>query len=124
MKHKNPVDGLIEALENIGKHDTGLGFQASRALKEYREAEPVVKTKALIICCDDWEGVYLGGKLVSEMHDHAAYDSLWFLKFAEKHNLNSSDIITHHLGVTDAEMVQKYGNMPDDIKKFIGKYGE
>lgn len=81
--------------------------------------------RAVLLTTDDWEGLYLDGKLIDQGHTIEEGDSLYYLKLAERYNLNSSDFYMEHLeDCPDSEMVLNIGGFPDKLNDLQGNYGE
>lgn len=57
---------------------------------------------------DDWEGIYIDGKLVSEGHSH---DTVEAIKLALKHTITSVET-----KYADSKWLDDEGNLPTDLR--------
>lgn len=78
--------------------------------------------RAICLESDDWCGIYLDGVLQLEGHRLTDGTDLFFLVFAEKHGLHSSDFKFDTLSSEDNQMAHELGGYPVKLTDFNGKY--
>ena len=88
--------------------------------------EPLSENKkrksVLILFADDWEGLYVDGKLIEENHTLGEGDPLFLLKLSEKHNFISSDITLENIIEDDERELAQVGCLPQNLSELKGKY--
>ena len=78
--------------------------------------------RAVCLESDDWCGIYLDGVLQLEGHRLTDGTDLFFLRFAEMHNLKSTDFKFDTLEAEDNEVTHKLGGYPKKLLSFIHRY--
>jgi hypothetical protein len=83
--------------------------------------------RAVVVKADDWEGLYVGGKLVDEGHtlNEGEERIIYFLQLADKYKFDLK--LTEFISLSD-EMIQKVeeeGNLPENLHEALGlTYGD
>ena len=77
-----------------------------------------------LIVADDWEGLYIDGKLKDEGHtlNEGEDRAIYFAKLAIKYDFELSDLKHRDLYDEDKKHLNEYGNLPKDIKDLFGNY--
>lgn len=82
------------------------------------------KDNVKVIKADDWEGLYINGKLIDEGHTLNEGDErvLYFADLAKRCNFDLSHIKFYWIDDEDEQHLENLGNFPEDIDKLIGDY--
>lgn len=82
--------------------------------------------KAILIQSDDWEGLYVDGKLVDEGHtlNQGSSRVKYFGKLAKKYDFNLDKMKEIYLENDDIEDTENKGNFPKLLNGFIHNYKE
>jgi hypothetical protein len=82
--------------------------------------------KAILLKSDDWEGLYINGKLVEEGHTlNQGYSRIkHFIKLAKTYDFDLDEIKEEYLNGADIFMTEDMGNFPEDINGFSGDYSK
>jgi hypothetical protein len=78
--------------------------------------------KVHLLETDDWQGLYIDGKLITEGHKVGEGDPLYLLKTAEMYGFTHKDVTWAWLTEEDDDMVYENGCMPQDILEFNKRY--
>lgn len=74
--------------------------------------------KAILIDSEDWEGLFVNGKLVEEGHTlNQGYNRInYFKKLAKKYNFNLYELESGFVTPEYQIELENYGGFPDNIK--------
>jgi hypothetical protein len=78
--------------------------------------------RATLLGANDWEGLYIDGKLVVEAHRIGGPNRFYFMEIAEKYNLKRKDFQVKDLEDSDRDSVEERGSMPEFITDFEHDY--
>lgn len=80
--------------------------------------------KAILLQCDDWEGLYINGKLVEEGHTLNQSESRvkYFVNLSKQYNFNLEDMQELYLYEDDEQWVMDIGSFPNNIHDFKDDY--
>jgi hypothetical protein len=81
----------------------------------------------LILQADDWEGLFIDGKLIDEDHELGECDidsELYLLKKSEEYNFTSKDVTVKFVDDEDEKYLNSFGSFPPTLDKLKGKYYE
>jgi len=80
--------------------------------------------KAILLISDDWEGLYINGKLVEEGHTlNQGYSRIkHFTKLAKTYDFDLDEMKEEYLCGADIFMTEDIGSFPVDINEFSGNY--
>jgi predicted RNA-binding protein with EMAP domain len=80
--------------------------------------------KAILLKSDDWEGLYINGKLVEEGHTlNQGYSRIkHFVKLAKTYDFDLEEMQEEYLNGEDITMTEDMGNFPEDINEFVENY--
>lgn len=73
--------------------------------------------KAILIGLDDWEGLYINGKLVEEGHTlNQGYNRFkYFQQLAKEYNFSLDELESAYVTPEYQEELEDIGGFPDDI---------
>lgn len=73
--------------------------------------------KAILIGSEDWEGLYVNGKLVEEGHTlNQGYNRInYFKKLAKKYNFSLDELESGYVTPEYGEELEDIGSFPTDI---------
>lgn len=76
--------------------------------------------KAILVQADDWEGLYIDGKLVEEGHtlNEGKSRIRYFFKLAEQYDFNLKNMGEIYLNNHDITWTEDTGSFPKDIMEF------
>jgi hypothetical protein len=79
--------------------------------------------KAILVKADDWEGLFINGKLTKEGHtlNEGTSRIKYFLKLAKEHNFDLEEMKEVYVNDEDEEWLNDYG-FPDDLSTLSGDY--
>lgn len=83
-----------------------------------------IKKRVVILKSDDWGGIYVDAKLVSEGHSFNNGDNLLLLKLSEQFNFTSNDVISEYMNLEDIETTEANGSFPQNLYDLKGNYDE
>lgn len=80
--------------------------------------------KAILLWSDDWEGLYVNGKLVDEGHtlNEGVSRTKYFVKLALLYNFVLEDMQEILICETDDINTKDSGSFPKNIDEFVGDY--
>jgi hypothetical protein len=80
--------------------------------------------KVILVCSEDWEGLYINGKLVKEGHtlNEGTSRIKYFLKLSKEYDFDLDDMKEVSLSEDDEIITQDVGNYPEDIEDFVEDY--
>ena len=78
--------------------------------------------KVDILRADDWEAIYINGKLIRQGHTIECGEKLYLLELAEEYNFKSTDVTIRDITQEDEEMLHRLGIFPQDINELNGIY--
>ncbi len=81
-----------------------------------------LRPKVLILFSDDWEGLYIDGKLIEEGHSLGEGDTLFILKMAEEFGFTSADVTMENVIDEDEIELSNVGSFPQNVSELKGKY--
>ena len=79
---------------------------------------------AILLQCEDWEGLYINDKLVKEGHtlNEGTNRIKYFVKLAEVHNFDLNTLQIGYLNPENEEWINDIGSFPEDIRDFNSGY--
>ena len=82
------------------------------------------KNKAIIIESDDWEGLFINGKLVEEGHSLNQGESRikYFKKISKIYNFDIENLYEFYIEEDDEDYLYKNGSFPLNINELKGNY--
>ena len=82
--------------------------------------------KAILIKSNDWEGLYINGKLVEEGHTlNQGYSRIkYFVDLSKKYDFDLGGMKEKYLCEEDIIVTEDYGNFPESINDFIDDYND
>lgn len=80
--------------------------------------------KVLVLECEDWEMLYIDGKLICEGHtlNEGMERVLYFLDISNRYEFDLKWIEWKTLNQEDYDIICQTGRSPIDIKEFKGEY--
>jgi hypothetical protein len=80
--------------------------------------------KAILIKADDWEGLFISGKLVEEGHtlNEGTSRIMYFLNLAKTYNFNLEELKEVYITEEDEEKLNDYGSFPEYLSDLKGDY--
>lgn len=82
-----------------------------------------MKNKLILLKGDDWEGLYVNGKLIDE--DHKLGESKpekYWINVANDYNITANDLTVDWLESEDEELVGERGSFPKFLEELSGSY--
>jgi len=84
--------------------------------------------KAILVKSNDWEGLYIDGKLVCDGHidnmNEGEERLTFFIKLADEYKFELKDIKVRDLEFNDIVNAEWNGYFPDNINEFKSKYND
>ena len=80
------------------------------------------RKRILILFADDWEGLYVDGKLIEEEHSLGESDILFLLKLSEELGFTSDDITLKNIIEDDERELVQVGSFPQKLSELKGIY--
>ena len=76
--------------------------------------------RAILVKSDNWEGLYINGKLVEEGHqlNQGKERAIYFARLARKWRFNLENMGVIYLNNHDTTWTEDIGYFPEDIMKF------
>ena len=80
--------------------------------------------KVILLKSDDWEGLYVNGKLVEEGHtlNEGNERVVYFFGLAEKHKFKLGSLESKCLSQKDCEWTEEMGSFPVSVDSFNDVY--
>jgi len=80
--------------------------------------------KAILIQSDDWEGLFINGKLVEEGHtlNEGRSRTKYFIKLSKQYDFDLEKLIETEIDEEDEERLYNIGCFPENINELKGKY--
>ena len=81
-------------------------------------------SRVVIVCADDWEGLFIDGFLIDESHKLGeGYHRVYLLRKAEQYKFTSLDVEERFTDEKEEEWLEDRGGFPDTLQAFdkIGK---
>jgi hypothetical protein len=84
----------------------------------------LIMNKAILIQADDWEGLFINGKLVKEGHtlNEGTSRVKYFNQISKKHNFNLDDLKEVWIDESDEEKLYDCGSFPNSLSELNGNY--
>jgi len=81
--------------------------------------------KAILLEAEDWEGLFINGKLIQEGHTLNEDTSRikYFIELSKKYSFNLDELKELCVTEEDEETLMDCGNFPQDINELSGNYG-
>lgn len=81
-------------------------------------------SKAILIQADDWEGLFIDGKLVKEGHtlNEGTSRVKYFNKLAKQYNFRIDDLKEVYIDECDEDRLYDIGCFPECLSELIGDY--
>lgn len=73
-------------------------------------------SRVIFYDADDWQGLYIDGKLVSEGHNLCEGDIKFLLELSEEYDFKSSDVECKEVSGSQYDHIQLVGNFPEFLK--------
>lgn len=86
------------------------------------------KYRVVILTADDWEGLFVDGRLIDQSHKLGDGDHrLFLLKMAEQYSFTSKDIVVKYIDESNEEdynFLEDFGRFPELLSELKGNYDE
>lgn len=79
---------------------------------------------AILIEADDWEGLFVNGKLVDEGHtlNEGMSRTKYFINLSEKYNFKLKEMKEKYIDEKDEDELYRIGCFPNSLDQLKGKY--
>ena len=96
-------------------------YRAWTTVKNSREEE-IMNNTAVLLIADDWEGLYVNGRLVEEGHTLNEGNSRikYFTKLAKQYKFDLADLEERYLDDSQIDELENNGNLEEDLSYYIG----
>jgi hypothetical protein len=80
--------------------------------------------KAILLKADDWEGLFINGKLVKEGHtlNEGSSRVKVFLGLSKKYNFDLEEMVETYVDEEDENMLNDIGSFPNMLDELSGDY--
>ena len=80
--------------------------------------------KAILLISEDWEGLFINGKLIEEGHtlNEGLSRIKYFVGLAKKYNFDLAKMKEIELCEKDEQYLCDYGSFPNNIEELNGSY--
>lgn len=100
----------------VGDFEIGLIPVKSQEIDhKFTYTEPPFENKIIYLELEDWQGVYVNGKLYDERHEIGEGDKFYFLELAEKFDVKRKDILQLEAPIELCVEVSKSGSLVNDF---------
>ena len=79
--------------------------------------------RAIVLSADDWEGLFIDGKLVSEGHHLGeGQPGRFWLDIGKRYDIDGSDLKSMGVTTEDDDMLMSAGSFPQTLDELKGDY--